>query len=105
MPQTDSQIERITRMEQALDTAQAAVEKLAEALDAFVEAQPQVKKLSEYYGSETWMADLQDDEAGLLPDGLKRGVLSEDAAYDVLTDQHALLLEMLDVVAAVLRDE
>ena len=40
--------------------------------------------LAEYYGSADWKLDFADDEAGLLPPGLKRGVLSEDGVYNTL---------------------
>jgi hypothetical protein len=40
------------------------------------------------------MKDYEDDEAGKLPEDLKRGVLSEDAVYNLLTDHHELILRM-----------
>lgn len=40
--------------------------------------------LSEYYTSALWKQDFADDEAGLLPQDLKRGVLSEDGVYNLL---------------------
>ena len=33
---------------------------------------------------EAWKKDFAADEAGLLPQGLKRGVLSEDGIYNIL---------------------
>ena len=41
-------------------------------------------ELSEYYGSASWKRDFAADEAGLLPQKLKRGVLSEDGIYNLL---------------------
>lgn len=41
-------------------------------------------ELSEYYGSAAWKRDFAADEAGLLPQKLKRGVLSEDGIYNLL---------------------
>ena len=46
--------------------------------------------LDEYYGSEVWRQDLADDEAGRLPKGLKRGVLSEDGIWNLLSDYREL---------------
>lgn len=43
-------------------------------------------KLEAYYTGKDWRFDFELDEAGLLPAGLKRGVLSEDAVYDLLED-------------------
>ena len=88
------QIERIGKMEQCLDESAQAIRMLSEALDRYDAIQPSLKKLSDYYGSTRWMKDFEDDEAGKLPEGLKRGVLSEDAVYDLLTDHHELMLRM-----------
>ena len=74
--------------------SEQAVRALSEALERYEAIQPSLKKLSDYYGSTLWMKDFEDDEAGKLPKELKRGVLSEDAVYDLLTDHHELILRM-----------
>lgn len=43
--------------------------------------------LEAYYTSKDWRYDFELDEAGLLPAGLKRGVLSEDGIYDLLENE------------------
>ena len=88
------QIERIEQMEQYLDESAEAIHALAEALEKYEAIQSSMKKLSDYYGSTRWMKDFEDDEAGKLPSELKRGVLSEDAVYDLLTEHHELMLRM-----------
>ena len=80
----NEQIERIAEMERHLDAALAAVGALDKALDQYEAAQLSLAALSEYYGSESWRQDLADDEAGRLPQDLKRGVLSEDGIWNVL---------------------
>ena len=45
---------------------------------------PGLKELEAYYTSPEWQEDYAADEAGLLPDGLKRGVLSQDGISDLL---------------------
>lgn len=45
---------------------------------------PELKELEEYYTSPEWQEDYAADEAGLLPEGLKRGVLSQDGINDLL---------------------
>lgn len=50
------------------------------------ELQYKLKLLEEYYTSNEWRADYEADEAGAFPPELKRGVLSQDAVYDLLTD-------------------
>lgn len=47
---------------------------------------PMIRELSDYYSSPLWLRDLDDDRAGKLPSDLKRGVLSEDAIYDLLSE-------------------
>ena len=45
---------------------------------------PELKELEDYYTSPEWQEDYAADEAGLLPEGLKRGVLSQDGINDLL---------------------
>lgn len=80
------QIARIRLMERRLNQALAAVKRLSSALEKYEAAQEAIAALSEYYGSDLWKQDFAADEAGLLPEGLKRGVLSEDGIWNVLTD-------------------
>ena len=49
-------------------------------------AKEDVAELSKYYGSELWKQDFAADEAGNLPPDLKRGVLSEDGIWNLLSD-------------------
>jgi len=88
------QIERIEKMEEYLNASEKAVQELSEALERYEEVLGSLKKLSDYYGSTLWMRDYETDEAGKLPSDLKRGVLSEDAVYDLLTEHHELVLRM-----------
>ena len=80
------QIARIRKMERRFNTATAAVKRLTAALDKWEAAQDAIAALDEYYGSDLWRQDFADDEAGLLPQDLKRGVLSEDGIWNLLTD-------------------
>lgn len=47
--------------------------------------------LDEYYTSGEWREDYEADEAGLLPKDMKRGVLSQDGVYDLLSRWDAFL--------------
>ena len=80
------QIERITYMEQILDEATEAVSSLSEALEKYSAVQDKLQELATYYSSKQWRQDFDDDSAGKIPSDLKRGVLSEDAVYDLLAD-------------------
>ena len=78
------QIERIKWMEQRFNNALAAIkDESAASLKAIKE---DVAELSKYYGSELWKLDFAADEAGNLPPDLKRGVLSEDGIWNLLSD-------------------
>ena len=45
-----------------------------------------IRELDAYYGSREWREDLAADEAGELPEDLRRGVLSEDGIWNVLQE-------------------
>jgi hypothetical protein len=82
----NKQIERITQMEQRFNKVLAVIlddRKTPEMLEAI---KNDVAVLNEYYGSELWKQDFVDDEAGRLPTELKRGVLSEDGLWNLLSD-------------------
>ena len=92
------QTERIRQMEQRLDRASAAVMELSAALDKYAEAQEALTVLNEYYGSDEWKQDYADDEAGRLPQNLKRGVLSEDGIWNLLSDNRGLTERMQEII-------
>ena len=88
------QTERIKKMEERLNRALQVVMKLSAALDDYVESQEDVRVLESYYGSEEWKKDFADEEANRLPKDLERGVLSEDAIWNMLEDHRALKARM-----------
>ena len=73
-------------MEEWFDLAKEAMEEPVMRLDQYEKVQEAIAILSEYYGSDEWKQDYADDEAGLLPKDLKRGVLSEDGIWNLLAD-------------------
>ena len=98
------QIERIQHYEMLLDRVAPVLENLEEALDAFEGIQEDVQELSAYYESDEWREDFEADEAGRLPLDLKRGVLSEDGIYDVLSEHYSLTVRLLDTVSSILKN-
>lgn len=98
------QIERIQHFESLLDKVAPVLGNLEEALDAFDGIQEDVKELAAYYDDDAWREDFEADEAGRLPKDLKRGVLSEDGLYDVLSSHYALTVRLLDTVSAILKN-
>ena len=94
---------RIEAMEMALDELTAANKALGKALRRYEQAQGRAFELNRYLGSDEWHAARESDEAGLLPADLKRGVLSEDAAFDALSENRATAIRMLEVATNALR--
>ena len=88
------QFERIAKMssylksaKEACDELDAAMKALADALEKYEQELEHIDQLAEYYESSDWLRDFEDDEAGLIPEDIDRGALSEDGIYDLLTDQ------------------
>lgn len=99
------QIERIKQMERQFDRASQAVKELSAAIDKYVEVQEAIKELKAYYTSDEWRQDFADDEAGRLPKDLKRGVLSEDGIWNMLSDSHEVNIQMMETVTETLRQD
>ncbi|MCR4669049.1 MAG: DUF4298 domain-containing protein [Clostridia bacterium] len=94
-----ARIDRIRRMERCLDKSGKAFDKMAKALAEYEAVQSDFKRLCDYYQGPKWMEDFEADEQKKLPENLKRGVLSEDAVYDLLTRNHELTSRMLKIIA------
>lgn len=90
------QLRRIRQMERHLNRAASALKRLSSALDKYEEAKTDIAALASYYGSDDWKQDFADDEAGLLPKDLKRGVLSEDGIWNLLEAHRELQERMKD---------
>ena len=85
--ETIQQLERIQHMEQLLDFVIEARKKQHIDREKSARIQEAIRILADYYGSKEWKQDFADDEAGLLPKDLKRGVLSEDGIWNILDSQ------------------
>lgn len=84
-----TRIERITKMEALFDKSEEVIKRLESALEDFAKIENDIAKLEAYYDKD-WRKDFEADEAGKLPKDLKRGVLSEDGIYDLLSDYQCL---------------
>lgn len=96
------QRERIEEMEKHFERASEVVARLSGALDDFAKVQDSIKALELYYGSKEWKKDFRDDEKGLLPPDLKRGVLSEDGIWNLLEEVRELKERMQPETTAAL---
>ena len=82
----EAQLRRIGRYEAMMNEA-ALLLKAGDRTPGEVAALTErMAALEAYYGSDEWKRDFADDEAGLLPRDLRRGVLSEDGLYDLLEE-------------------
>ena len=93
----------ITEMENILNEYDDKINKMQELLDFFNNNMENYNKLIEYYYSEKRNQDLIDDEKNLIPQDLKRGVLSEDGIYNMLTSHDSLAIEMLETATKMLK--
>ena len=84
-----NQIERIQHMEKLLDFIIEARKEQNINPQKSARIQEAIRTLAEYYGRDDRKRDFADDGAGLLPKDLKRGVLSEDGIWNVLSSEES----------------
>ena len=84
------QQERIQTMESALEEVTEKISALSTAFKEYAVIREKIRMLEEYYTGGLWIKDYEDDEAGKLPEDLKRGVLSQDAVNDMLEEDQEL---------------
>lgn len=87
-------LSNIEQMENILNRANSTLDTLEESMEELLDMQEDIQRLSDYYSSDQWKKDFEDDEKGLWPKDLSRGVLSEDGIYDMLERYR----EMLEII-------
>lgn len=87
----------ITEMENIMDNHNEKIEELNKLLDYLKDNMDDFEKLIDYYYSDQRNQDLKDDEEGLIDQNLKRGVLSEDAIYDLISEYYECNVKMLEL--------
>ena len=97
------QIRRIESMEAKMDAALEIIRSLERGIADYRSALPDIAALEQYLSGREWKEDYAADEKGLLPGGLKRGVLSEDGIYDMLEENAQLLQTLRDTADAARR--
>lgn len=80
----EEQLRRITQYETIMDEAEALLRSGDRSKQTSDRLRDLMKDLEGYYTGGDWKRDYADDEAGLLPRDLKRGVLSQDGVYNLL---------------------
>lgn len=86
-------LNRIEQQERNFDQAQALFERLDSLLEEVDQLPTLLSSLEAYYETD-WRADFEADERGELPATLKRGILSEDGLYNLLTEQVSLVSQL-----------
>ena len=86
--------ERVRLMEMYFDKLLGAVNTDPDLLKSDDTVKEMLNKLKEYFESGMWLEDYELDEKGLSPEGLKRGVLSQDALYDFFENVNDVLNEI-----------
>ena len=99
-----NQIDRVRKMEGLLNEATEVIDKISEKVETnqipadiineFNMIQDKIATLQNYYEGKEWMEDYDADCENLFPPCLNRGVLSEDAIYDLLVDNDLLKEEL-----------
>ncbi len=79
-------IERVRRMELYFDTISYAQKNYPDLLKKDRYILKMLTALTDYYENGQWLKDYEADERGELPHDLKRGVLSEDGVYNLLSE-------------------
>ena len=83
-------IRRIIEMENRCDRISHVLRAAGVCPDRLDSIRDDIQALSQYYEGSLWREDFEADEAGLLPPDLKRGVLSEDGVYNLLSEYDML---------------
>ena len=77
---------RVSKMESMFDDVSNVMSNLDDALEEYAGIKDKIDELNVYLESGQWQKDFEADEKGLIPKDMKRGVLSEDGLYDLLTE-------------------
>lgn len=78
-------VDRIVQMERFFDELLESIRFNPESILTNDKLKQRYETLKEYYENGLWLQDYESDERGELPTDLKRGILSQDALYDLLS--------------------
>ena len=77
-------INRVRQMELCFEALQSTAEEHPDAIREDDSLKAALQSILQYYESGQWLQDYELDEKGLFPKNMKRGVLAQDAVYDLL---------------------
>ena len=79
-------IKRIEELEYKFNEVSRVLASLDMAFDEYTDIKDWIGELKDYMESGQWKKDFEADEKGEIPSNIARGVLSEDALFDLLAD-------------------
>lgn len=94
-------ISTIQQMEAVYQASDKALQQLSAALQQYMQLQPQLDTLCQWYQSPQWLEAYDADAAALLPppEELPRAVLSQDTIDELLQRNRELLTQMQALTA------
>ena len=96
----EKRLENITKMENILNRTDELISEMEKLLEKWEQNQQDFNELMNYYiGEERWK-DLEDDRLKIIPQDLPRGVLSEDAVFNIYGNRKDLLIKMIKLGVA-----
>ncbi|MBF0778220.1 DUF4298 domain-containing protein [Streptococcus cuniculi] len=90
-------MKQIQEMDEILNQAETIVKVLEVALGDFEHFLPSLMTLFAYYESSDWLRHYEMDEAGKIPQSFSRGVLSQDAVYNLIVRYRDLTQTMKEL--------
>ncbi len=94
----------ITEMETIRVQQDKLLDELNQLLDALDAHREEYRNLVAYYYSEQRNQDLDDDANHRIPEDLARGVLSEDAIFDLIGDYRDTAIRMMETGVQMIKD-
>lgn len=100
----NDRVKNIVEMEERLDKIQAAVDEAQAAIDKLKSLSDEMELLRNYYIDGEWTDDFDAHNEGKIAQDIKCGVLSEDAVYNLLTDNYSLAIDMLETATEMIKN-
>ncbi len=81
-----TQLDRVIYMENLYDRINEALESQDNPVERLGQLQEEINELETYYLGSDWLEDFDAEKRDEFPKNLNRGILTEDAIYDLLSD-------------------
>ena len=96
----EKRLQNITKMENILNRTDELISEMEKLLEKWEQNQHDFNELMNYYTGEERWKDLEDDRLKIIPQDLPRGVLSEDAVFNIYGNRKDLLIKMIKLGVA-----